>query len=50
MNKSWSVSVAAPIALYRNRQQSVMERDLGMAPVAAGFADFLVTVSVNRRF
>ncbi len=47
---SWSFSVNTPVALYRNRQQSVLEQALGMAPVAAGFADFVVTCSVTKKF
>ncbi len=47
---SWSFSVNTPVALYRNRQQSVLEKATGMAPAAAGFADFVVTCSVTKKF
>jgi hypothetical protein len=47
---SWSFSVNTPVALYRNRQQSVKERADGSAPVPAGFADFVVTCSVTKKF
>ena len=47
---SWSFSVNTPIALYRNRQQSVLEKATSMAPAAAGFADFVVTCSVTKKF
>jgi len=48
--KSWSFSLSTPVALYRNRQQSVPEKAAGVPPVAAGFADFVVTCSVAKRF
>ena len=48
--KSWSISVNTPVALYRNREQSVSEKNLGLDPVAAGFADFIVTCSVMKSF
>ena len=48
--KGWSVSLNTPVALYRNRQQSVPEKVAGMAPVAAGFADFVVTCSITKKF
>jgi len=47
---SWSFSVNTPVALYRNRQQSVPEKTAGMAPVPAGFADFVVTCGVTKKF
>jgi hypothetical protein len=50
MVKSWNFSLNTPVAVYRNRQQSVPERDAGIEPVAAGFADFLVLFSVAKRF
>ncbi len=51
MVKSWTLAINAPVAVYRNRQLSVMEREAGMTvPVAAGFADFLVTFSVTKQF
>lgn len=50
MVKSWSLSLNTPVALYRNRQQSVTERDAHIDPVAAGFADFLVLFSVAKTF
>jgi hypothetical protein len=48
--KSWSFSLNTPVALYRNRQQSVPEKAAGIPPVAAGFADFVVTFNVMKRF
>lgn len=50
MVKSWSISLNTPVALYRNREQSVSEKAAGMAPIAAGFADFVVTFSVTKKF
>jgi hypothetical protein len=50
MIKSWSFSVNTPVALYRNRQQSVAEKAAGIAPFAAGFADFIVTCNVTKKF
>ena len=48
--KSWSFSLNTPVALYRNREQSVPEKTAGIGPVAAGFADFVVTCSVTKKF
>jgi hypothetical protein len=48
--KSWSFSLNTPVALYRNREQSVPEKTAGIAPVAAGFADFVVTCGVTKKF
>ncbi len=48
--KSWSFSVNTPVAVYRNRQQSVQEAAAGMEPVAASFADFIVTCSITKKF
>ena len=48
--KSWSFTFNTPVALYRNRLQSVPERTAGIAPVAAGFADFVVMCSVTKKF
>lgn len=50
MVKSWTASLTAPVAVYRNRQQSVSERDAGVPPVAAGFADWVLVFNVSRRF
>ncbi len=50
MTKGWTVSVNTPIALYRNRQQSLSEQAAGIAPIAAGFADLIVTCSISKRF
>jgi len=39
------------VAVYRNRELSNTERAAGMTdPVAAGFADLVVTCSVSKRF
>jgi hypothetical protein len=48
--KSWSFALSAPVALYRNREQSVAEQAAGSAPVAAGFADFVILCSVTKKF
>jgi hypothetical protein len=48
--KSWSFTFNTPVALYRNRLQSVPERTADIAPVAAGFADFVLTFSVTKKF
>ena len=48
--KGWSVSLNTPVALYRNRQQSVPEKAASMPAVAAGFADFVVTCSITKKF
>jgi hypothetical protein len=48
--KSWSFSLNTPVALYRNREQSVSEKTAGIEPIAAGFADFVVTCSVIKKF
>ncbi len=50
MYHSWSASLTAPFAVYRNRQQSVQEQENGMAPVAAGFADFVFVFRLSRTF
>lgn len=49
MVKSWSFSVNTPVALYRNRLLSVPEKATGVAS-AAGFADFVVTCNVAKKF
>ncbi|MBI3414070.1 MAG: hypothetical protein HY043_01920 [Verrucomicrobia bacterium] len=48
--KEWSFSVNTPVALYRTREQSISEKAAGIDPIAAGFADFIVTCSVMKRF
>jgi hypothetical protein len=45
-----SIEPGVSLAVYRNRQQSVPERAAGIPPVAAGFADFVVTCSIARKF
>lgn len=50
MLHSWSASLAAPVAVYRNRQQSIAERDAGIPPVAAGFADFVIILRLSKTF
>ncbi len=50
MLKSWSFSLNTPVALYRNREQSNSEKAASLEPVAAGFADFVVTCSVAKSF
>ena len=50
MYKGWSFAVNVPIAVYRNREQSLSEKAAGTPPVAAGFADFSFTGRVSRNF
>ncbi len=50
MLHTWSASLTAPVAVYRNRQQSIAERDAGIAPVAAGFADFVILLRLSKAF
>lgn len=47
---SWGFALNTPVALYRNRQQSVSERDTGMETVASAFTDVLVTFSISKSF
>jgi len=48
--KSWSFAVNAPVALYRNRLSSVEDSAAGRVSTPASFADFLLTVSVTKKF
>ena len=50
MIHSWSASLTAPVAVYRNRQQSIMEREAGLPPVAAGFADVVFILRLSKSF
>lgn len=50
MYHSWTASLTAPVAVYRNRQQSVPEQESGLEPVAAGFADFVFIFRLSRTF
>jgi hypothetical protein len=48
---SWSASVSAPVALYRNRERSVADMETG--PTAHGdaaFADYMLLFSVGKAF
>jgi hypothetical protein len=52
---SWSVSLYIPVAVYRNREQSVPDKQLSAATGIsrhgdAAFADFLVMFKVTKRF
>ena len=47
---SWTLSMNAPVALYRNREQSISEQAAGLAPTAAGFADFVILCSLSKKF
>ncbi|HEY0455690.1 MAG TPA: hypothetical protein VGE41_04905 [Verrucomicrobiae bacterium] len=52
---TWSFSIYTPVALYRNREQSVPDKQLehtGAGPQNgdAAFADFLVMFNVTKRF
>lgn len=51
----WTMGVTTPVALYRNREQSVPDKQLGDATGTyrhgdAAFADYLVMVTIARRF
>jgi hypothetical protein len=51
----WFFNVSAPVAVYRNRQQSVADKrwtsDTGIHRHGdAAFADYVITASVSRRF
>ena len=48
--KSWSLSLNAPVALYRNREQNIAEKAAGVPPAAASFADFVIIGSISKRF
>lgn len=45
----WSASLSAPVALYRNRERSVLDEQTGGHGDAA-FADYLILFSVGRSF
>lgn len=45
----WSVSVSAPVALYRNRERSVLDERSGGHGDAA-FADFMILFGIGRSF
>jgi len=52
---TWSFSLSAPVALYRNRERSVPDMQLAAATGTpqhgdAAFADFVLTFSVTKRF
>ncbi|MBM3880468.1 MAG: hypothetical protein FJ387_12260 [Verrucomicrobia bacterium] len=49
MKRGWSVSLSAPVALYRNRERSVPDRRNGRHGDAA-FADFVILTSVAKEF
>ncbi len=51
----WMFNVATPVALYRNREQSVPDKQLSDATGTyrhgdAAFADYLVTATISKRF
>lgn len=51
----WSLNVNTPVALYRNREQSVPDKQLGAATGTyrqgdAAFADYLLMVTLARQF
>ena len=53
--KSWSFNLYTPVAVYRNREQSVPDKQLQAATGTpqhgdAAFADFLVMFNITRRF
>lgn len=55
MNKDWSVSLTAPVAIYRNRVRSVEDDRITTLTSTyhagdAAFADFFITLNVSRRF
>ena len=51
----WTLGVTTPVALYRNREQSVPDKQLSAATGTdrhgdAAFADYVVLVTLARRF
>lgn len=51
----WMFNVATPVAVYRNREQSVPDKQLGADTGTyrhgdAAFADYLVTATISKRF
>lgn len=55
MKNGWTVSVTAPVALYRNRIQSNEDKRISAITGTshtgdAAFADFFITASISRRF
>ncbi len=55
MKNGWTVSLTAPVALYRNRIQSNEDKRIsGFTGVShtgdAAFADFFIAASISRRF
>jgi hypothetical protein len=50
MVKGWSAALTTPVAVYRNRLQSVSEQDANLQPVAAGFADWVLFFTISRQF
>jgi hypothetical protein len=49
LKNSWSASVSAPVALYRNRETSVLDEQTGRHGDAA-FADYMLLFSVGKSF
>ena len=51
LKNSWSASVSAPVALYRNRERSVADMETGVtAHGDAAFADYMLLFSVGKAF
>lgn len=53
--KSWSFGVYAPVALYRNRERSVPDKQFTASSGTfrhgdAAFADYLIMISLTKRF
>ena len=55
--KSWSFGIYAPVALYRNREQSVPDKQYQETnPTSpsrhgdAAFADYLIMFNLTKRF
>jgi len=46
---NYNVSLTTPVAVYRNRMQSVSEKKAGIHG-GGGFADFLIVLNATRRF
>lgn len=48
--RSWTFSVTAPVAVYRNRLQNETEKAAAVPAAAAGFADYQLLFNLSKRF
>ncbi|MDB6036860.1 MAG: hypothetical protein JWM99_701 [Verrucomicrobiales bacterium] len=48
--KTWYFSINTPVALYRNREQSIPDKASGNPGGDAAFADYVVLASLAKRF